>query len=121
VARGIDYEVWAAHHSDAIRLLEHRPLLKATPKRPAPGRSAASTTTRERVAARNAEPSGDDLSIVSLFLVVGSLGIVVSALMPTRFAPVVVQRIYQEPERRMIALAMAIASLVGILIALYVG
>jgi hypothetical protein len=50
---------------------------------------------------------------LTIFLVVGGLALGASALIPERIAPGAVQRLYAEPDRRIIALAAALAMLLG--------
>jgi hypothetical protein len=64
------------------------------------------------------------LAAIALMILVmlGGLGLLASALVPTRLAPVALQRLYiEDPDRRMIAFAAATAILLGFGVSLYLS
>jgi hypothetical protein len=84
----------------------------ATTKRPSKPKPA----TPERVAApavTTTESRTFTSRLLTTFLVLGGLVLGVSALLPERLMPFAMQRLYAEPDRRILALATALAMLLG--------
>ena len=70
-----------------------------------------------------AEPKSRTLTKLALMvlLVLGGLAIGLSAAVPERVAPLAVQRLYADPDRRMIAFAAAAAILLGFAVSFLLG
>ena len=57
--------------------------------------------------------------VLTILLLLGGLVLGGSAVLPPRYAPVAVQRLYADPDRRMVALAAATAILLGFGVSFY--
>jgi hypothetical protein len=115
-AKRISYAEWVSRHPAAFAVLRHE--LPAS----AVGRAPATPRARPKVAAVKAPSiarSGRQSSatigsglLTSLFIVLG-LALGTTALLPAAIQPSGLRRLYRVPERRVTALAAAVALLVG--------
>jgi hypothetical protein len=118
--QGLSYARWSARHPTAFGA--PAPVRKTTPTK---------TTTRPKpkpVHHRVALPSLSAsklrplaTTVLTMLLLLGGLAIGGSALIPRRFAPVAMRRLYADPERRMVALAAATAILLGFGVSFYLS
>jgi hypothetical protein len=114
-SRGLSYSRWLARHPTAFGA-------------PAPVASTHTVTTTKspkptpHVAAprvSNSKSSSLTTTVLTFMLLVVGLVLGGSAVLPPRFAPVAVQRLYFDPDRRMIAMAAATAILLGFGVSFY--
>lgn len=110
-SRGLSYSRWAVRHPTAFG---------AEP--PAITRTKTTKPAERRVASPTVSPastrSGSSMLLLLMFLA-GGIIIGGSALLPARYAPDVIQRFYDQQDRRMVALAAAAAILIGFGVAFY--
>jgi len=116
--RGLSYARWSARHPTAFGA-------------PAPVRRTTSTKTtttakpkphHHRVASPTVSASKSrSLStlLLTMLLGFGALALGASAVVPPRLAPVAIQRLYADPDRRTAALAAAAAMLLGLAVSFY--
>jgi hypothetical protein len=119
-ARGLSYARWSARHPTAFGA-------------PAPATARHTSSTKKAAKPKAAKPKPKSVGrpvaapavtatqarslttkLVTIILVLGGVALAASALVPARIAPVVVQRLYGDSDRRMMALAAASARLVGV-------
>lgn len=126
-ARGLSYARWSARHPTAFgapapATIRHTSSTKkaAKPKaaKPRP-KSAGRPVAAPAVTATQARSL--TAKLVTILLVLGGVALAASALMPARIAPVAVQRLYVDPDRRTVALAAATAMLVGVGVSFLLG
>lgn len=103
------YTRWTVRHPTAFGATAPATVshTAATKKKPAKPQVAAPPTVA------TAESRSLTSRVLTIFLVLGGLALATSALLPERLAPVAMQRLYAEPDRRIIALAAATAMLLG--------
>jgi carbohydrate-binding DOMON domain-containing protein len=97
---------------------------KTTPTRTVTRTTKAPTTPAPVSAAARATPKQSEslfARLLTLLLVFGGLALGASALVPYRFAPAALRRLYAEPDRRPVALAAATAMVLGFGVAFYLG
>ena len=126
-ARGISYSRWAAAHPGAFDFDKVQPRQKVIQTgRGAPAERPPSTRLRtdDHVAVSSAGPSqarSMTRTLVVLFMLLSSMAILVSALIPVRLAPEFVRRVYVQPDRRVAALAIGVSVLIGLLVSSYLS
>jgi hypothetical protein len=118
--RGLSYTRWSARHPTAFGATA--PVRRTT--------STKTTTTSKpkpahhRVASPTVSAS-KSRSLSTLLLTVllgfGALAIGASAVVPPRLAPVAIQRLYANPDRRTVAIAVATAMLLSLGVSLYLS
>ena len=109
-AKGLSYGRWAARHPTAFGRTAHTTANKPAPKRtpkPKPRAVAAPPVVAT-------ESRSFSSRLLTILLLVGGFSLAASALIPERLAPYAMQRLYAEPDRRIIALAGSLAMLIGV-------
>jgi hypothetical protein len=127
-SKGFSYSRWAARHPTAFggsaptaTTRKTKATVKTTTTKPAKSKPKPAT---HHVAAPTANvTSSRPLAATVLMFLLLIVGLVVggSVLMPPRYAPVAVQRFYANPDRRMLALAAAAATLLGLGVSFFVA
>jgi hypothetical protein len=120
-SKGLSYSRWVARHPTAfgtpapVSARHPTSTTKTVKSKPKP-------TSHHRVAA----PAVTDTRsrpltslVLTILLLVGGVILGGSAMLPPRYAPVAVQRLYADPDRRMVALAAATAILFGFGVSFY--
>jgi hypothetical protein len=118
-SRGLSYSRWVARHPTAFGApapvsTRHPTSTKTAKPKPKPvhhrvaAPSLTNTTSRPLMSL-----------VLTILLLIGGLILGGSAVLPTRYAPIAVQRFYSGPDRRMVALAAATAILLGFGVSFY--
>jgi hypothetical protein len=117
-AKGISYAEWVSRHPAAFALLRHELPASAiaggrgtVPARRKP-KATAAKAVRVVSAGTPSSTTAEPQLLTALFVALG-LALGASAVLPIAIAPRSLRRLYQTPERRVIALAAAAALLVG--------
>ena len=113
-SRGLSYSRWSARHPTAFGAQPPAITHTKTTKTAKPAVHRVAPPSVSTASTR----SGSSMLLLVMFLVGGIL-LGGSALLPARYAPDVLQRFYDHPDRRMVALAAAAAILLGFGVAFY--
>lgn len=126
-SKGLSYSRWLARHPGAFGTSSPAPINRPSQSRtkPVSGRRSKLTTSTARHALAGSHVSSGTNShraltlVLMIVLLLGGLAVAGSALIPARMASPAMHRIYADPDRRMIALAVALAIVLGFAVSLF--